>query len=277
MLLRMWTTSPNTWRTCNIWQCYSGRLDTMQSNWQPWSLSVGFLLKLAAKLLKTIRYAVCLHEMGCTTAIKREEFTTVSLSIHNVSTHSHPDITVLVDWAQKSYWLTGHENVTGWLGTNKLPVDWAGTSYWLTGHKKVTCWLGTKLLAYLLNPQSLKPTMSQPTVRNLSDTATPPQFNPFPALRAWYLGQTLPILVWHHCASGRTKIPGGGGRGRRYLKYTDTTRTTPALRIRWAVMKATFNVSLIVRDKVTGLSTNYHCHDLSLSKFCKKYFGHSIS
>ena len=130
----------------------------MQSNWQPWSLSVGFLLKLAAKLLKTIRYAVCLHEMGHPTAIKREFTTlqsTVSLSIHNVSTHSHPDITILVDWAQKSYWLTGHENVTGWLGTKKLLVDWARKCYLLTGHKQ------SYLLSYsihsLSNPQCPNP------------------------------------------------------------------------------------------------------------------------
>ena len=42
----------------------------------------------------------------------------------------------------------------------------------------------------------------------------------------------------------------GGGEGRIYTyRYTVTTRMTPALR--WAAMRAIFNVSLIVRDKVT--------------------------
>ena len=43
---------------------------------------------------------------------------------------------------------------------------------------------------------------------------------------------------------------GGGGRGRLYIyRYTVTTRMTPALR--WAAMSH-FNVSFIVRDKVTS-------------------------
>ena len=43
---------------------------------------------------------------------------------------------------------------------------------------------------------------------------------------------------------------GGGERGRLpTYRYTVTTRMTPALR--WAAMSCHFNVSLIVRDKVT--------------------------
>ena len=38
-----------------------------------------------------------------------------------------------------------------------------------------------------------------------------------------------------------------------------------------------FNVALTVKDKVTRLSIDDHCHYLSLSKFCKKYFGYSTS
>ena len=46
-----------------------------------------------------------------------------------------------------------------------------------------------------------------------------------------------------------------GGRGRLYTyRYTVTTRMTSVLR--WAVMRAIFNVLLIVRDKVTRLSTD---------------------
>ena len=42
----------------------------------------------------------------------------------------------------------------------------------------------------------------------------------------------------------------GGGRGRLYTyPYTVTTRIIPALR--WAEMRAIFNVLLIVKDKVT--------------------------
>ena len=41
-----------------------------------------------------------------------------------------------------------------------------------------------------------------------------------------------------------------GGRGRLYTyRYTVTTRMTPTLR--WAAHESHFNVSLIVRDKVT--------------------------
>ena len=41
---------------------------------------------------------------------------------------------------------------------------------------------------------------------------------------------------------------GGGGRSCTY-RYTVTTRMTPASR--WAAMRAIFNISLIMRDKVT--------------------------
>ena len=50
------------------------------------------------------------------------------------------------------------------------------------------------------------------------------------------------------------KVGGGvwwGGYGGGYIPmaYTVTTRMTPALR--WAAMRTVFNVSLIVKDKVT--------------------------
>ena len=42
----------------------------------------------------------------------------------------------------------------------------------------------------------------------------------------------------------------GGGGGRLYTyRYNVTTRMTPTLR--WAAMRAIFNVSITVRDKVT--------------------------
>ena len=50
---------------------------------------------------------------------------------------------------------------------------------------------------------------------------------------------------------------GGEERGRLYTyRYTVTTRTTA---LRWpATNESHFNVSLIVRDKVTRVSTNYN-------------------
>ena len=53
-------------------------------------------------------------------------------------------------------------------------------------------------------------------------------------------------------------VYGGGGRGRLYTyRYAVTTGTTPALR---RADKSHFNVSLIVRDKVTNktVSTDHN-------------------
>ena len=221
MLLKAWMTYPITWRTCNIWQCYSEREQRTPipeglvtfgkvirawtkypNTWRTPAMLLRMLGHYAKQPATVISFCWLPSETGCQ-IIENHQICNLSPwnrmyyrhkkrriyhpSIHSLSTHSYSDITILVDWAQKSYWLTGHKQVTGWL-------------------------------AYLLNPQSLKLTMSQPTAQNLSNSAIPPQFNPFPALRAWYLGLT-PQCLWQK--KDPRMIP----------------RMIPALR--WAVTKAT--------------------------------------
>ena len=157
MLLKAWMTYPITWRTCNIWQCYSEREQRTPipeglvtfgkvirawtkypNTWRTPAMLLRMLGHYAKQPATVISFCWLPSETGCQ-IIENHQICNLSPwnrmyyrhkkrriyhpSIHSLSTHSYSDITILVDWAQKSYWLTGHKQVTGWLGTNKLLVD----------------------------------------------------------------------------------------------------------------------------------------------------------